>query len=59
MGLVVSNMIPVILPWRYVLKGGNLFNFSSKLNLAAYQIILGLFLILVIGTFMLEIRSAR
>lgn len=51
-------MISVILPWKTVLEGGNLRNFGSKMNLAAYFLLLGGLLIMILGSFMIEVRAA-
>ena len=59
LGLVVSNMITVVLPWQAVISGGKIHNFASKVNLAISYLALGALLAMVLGSLLFEVRVAR
>jgi hypothetical protein len=57
-GLVVSNMVQLILPWKYIMSGGS-YNFATKTNSAAFHAIYMLLLFLASFSFVMEIKLAK
>lgn len=49
-GLIVSNVVPIILPWKYIIRGGSL-SFAAKINLTAYYLLLLLLFFLLLLSF--------
>lgn len=55
---MVSNVVPIILPWKYMIFGG----FGSppnKLNLACEYIFLGVLFFLLVACFLNELSNAK
>ena len=52
-------MINIILPWQSMMGGGGFYNFPSRLNMAAYHLIFGSFIIIVVSSFIFEVKAAK
>ena len=57
-GLIVSNMINFILPWRFNITGGSR-NFSSKVTLAIQQLVLLVLAFLIVSNCLMELISSK
>jgi hypothetical protein len=57
-GLIVSNMVNLILPWRFSM-GGGVRTFGSRVNLSAQLLIFFFFALLIVFSFLHELQSAK
>jgi hypothetical protein len=57
-GLTVSNVVPLILPWKYVFKGGAISLFS-KINMAASYLGLAILFFFLFATLLRELKQRK
>ena len=58
-GLVISNMIQVLLPWRFIIFGGIRSSFRSKANLSTYYSLISLAIFCLVTSLLKEHMKAR
>lgn len=56
-GLIVSSMVPIMLPWKYVIFGGTT-NYQGKINIAVTTLALILLALLVIISLLPELKKS-
>lgn len=58
-GVLLSNMINFIFPWRFNIFGGNCRNLVEKGNIAGQQLILFFLAMMIVFSFMEELKAAN
>lgn len=57
-GLIVSNIIPLLLTWKFIIKGGSN-KFASTANLAAHYLLICFFTFLLIASLFHELKTVK
>jgi hypothetical protein len=57
-GLIVSSVVPIILPWKYIAYGG-IRNFISKLNLCLFYLVISTLFFLLVVSFLLLLHKIK